>query len=487
MAPIRRMPHDVLEQIFIACLPAHRNCVMSAQEAPVLLGRICSSWRSLSLATPRLWCRLHIVLPNSDRSPSFPDLCISKIAQRLEVASTWLTRSGDCPLSISLERNLYPGSDLDPQEKFLELLTRHILRWQNMRLSLTWQGGQRLSELSENDAPLLASLDLSLPSSEDAWTWSPSSILHTPSLSRFGFFVSCKHPWNLPLRWSNLTDLLLRFSSWDGQSGFDCRTAQDIVSRCHMLQRCKFIFEGISAFSPPDNMSYSSSLRVLELQCYRSPIRTSGYLFKHLSLPRLREFKLIGSQDSDDPQDGDLGGLTSTLVSCASLETILIQVEVFTKPALIFFLESLPSTVQCLEFIAPSLGWEQHSLDDDVLQVLEAGLGHPVACPALRELTINVAHLLSDDALCRFVVSRAPTLRRVHITFLREKQVDILTRLQSFIAAGLEICVEYRDPPALIHPRFSPWEGLCDYDSDPLTLSSDSQDSRGWRLSSYGG
>ncbi|KAK7006034.1 hypothetical protein R3P38DRAFT_3041075 [Favolaschia claudopus] len=455
MAPIRRMPLEVLEQIFIACLPAHRNCVMSTQEAPVLLGRIY--------------------------------LCISKIAQRLEVASTWLTRSGDCPLSISLERNPYLNSDHDPQEIFLELLTRHISRWQNMRLSLTWRGRQRLSELTENDAPRLASLYLSLPYPEDASTWSPSSILRTSSLSRFKFFVTCTHPSNLPLPWSNLTDLLLRFSSWDGQSGFDCRTAHDIVSRCHMLQRCKFFFDYISAFSPPDNMIYSSSLRVLELQCYAAPIRTCGYLFKHLSLPRLREFKLVGNQDSEDPCDDDLGGFTSALVSCASLETILVHVEIFTKPALILFLESLPSTVQCLQFIAPSLGQEQHSLDDDVLQVLEAGLGHPVACPALRELTINVAHLLSDDALCRFVVSRAPTLRRIHITFWREKQVDILTKLQSFMAAGLEIRLGYRNPSKPIPPRFSPWEGLCDYDSDPLTLSSDSQDSRGWRLSSYGG
>ncbi|KAJ7683071.1 hypothetical protein B0H17DRAFT_1074531 [Mycena rosella] len=30
---------------------SHRNCVMSAVEAPILLGRICSSWRAISHAT----------------------------------------------------------------------------------------------------------------------------------------------------------------------------------------------------------------------------------------------------------------------------------------------------------------------------------------------------------------------------------------------------------------------------------------------------
>ncbi|KAJ7697841.1 hypothetical protein B0H17DRAFT_912889, partial [Mycena rosella] len=55
ISPLRRLPIDIIEEIFMACLPTHRNCVMSAMEAPVLLGRICSSWRALSLSTPRLW------------------------------------------------------------------------------------------------------------------------------------------------------------------------------------------------------------------------------------------------------------------------------------------------------------------------------------------------------------------------------------------------------------------------------------------------
>ncbi|KAJ7823990.1 hypothetical protein B0H14DRAFT_1307061 [Mycena olivaceomarginata] len=50
----RRLPVDILREIFVACLPVDRNAVMSAQEAPLLLGRICSAWRSIVLTTPRL-------------------------------------------------------------------------------------------------------------------------------------------------------------------------------------------------------------------------------------------------------------------------------------------------------------------------------------------------------------------------------------------------------------------------------------------------
>ncbi|KAJ7252100.1 hypothetical protein B0H12DRAFT_957682, partial [Mycena haematopus] len=55
LSPLRRLPLDIIEEIFMACLPTHRNCVMSATEAPVILGRICSSWRTISLSMPRLW------------------------------------------------------------------------------------------------------------------------------------------------------------------------------------------------------------------------------------------------------------------------------------------------------------------------------------------------------------------------------------------------------------------------------------------------
>ncbi|KAJ7637491.1 hypothetical protein B0H17DRAFT_910962, partial [Mycena rosella] len=51
----RRLPVDIIQEIFVACILSHRNCVMSAVEAPILLGRICSSWRAISHATPRLW------------------------------------------------------------------------------------------------------------------------------------------------------------------------------------------------------------------------------------------------------------------------------------------------------------------------------------------------------------------------------------------------------------------------------------------------
>ena len=59
-SPIRRLPDDILSEIFYQCIHSHRNPLMSASEAPVLLTQICSRWRSVALSSPELWARLHI-------------------------------------------------------------------------------------------------------------------------------------------------------------------------------------------------------------------------------------------------------------------------------------------------------------------------------------------------------------------------------------------------------------------------------------------
>ncbi|KAJ7151785.1 hypothetical protein C8R43DRAFT_886645 [Mycena crocata] len=61
ICPVGRLPLEIIQEILTACLPTNRNCVMSATEAPVLLGRICSSWRAISITTPRIWSSLHII------------------------------------------------------------------------------------------------------------------------------------------------------------------------------------------------------------------------------------------------------------------------------------------------------------------------------------------------------------------------------------------------------------------------------------------
>ncbi|KAJ7252147.1 hypothetical protein B0H12DRAFT_962201, partial [Mycena haematopus] len=164
LSPARRLPLDMLQEIFVACLPTHRNCVMSASEPPVLLGRICSSWRTISLSTPCLWARLHIA------EPSCPDLAMSlhvrehKLAQRVEITKAWLERSGQCPLSISLCGS--PRPNLAPPmysntSVLLQALIPFASRWLDISVTATSSDLDTLSTITENDVPMLKTLEIS--------------------------------------------------------------------------------------------------------------------------------------------------------------------------------------------------------------------------------------------------------------------------------------------------------------------------------------
>ncbi|KAF8891942.1 hypothetical protein CPB84DRAFT_1683177, partial [Gymnopilus junonius] len=115
LSPIRRLPNDLLHEIFYHCLPTQRNSALVASDAPILLTRICSKWRSLALSSPRLWAQLHITFCDDYRTspPPYTTLILdndqelqlhasSVLKLRCEVVKEWLARSGSCPLSISL-------------------------------------------------------------------------------------------------------------------------------------------------------------------------------------------------------------------------------------------------------------------------------------------------------------------------------------------------------------------------------------------------
>lgn len=110
LAPIRRVPSDVLLTIFEHCLPTHRNPTMAATEAPMLLTRVCSSWRSIAMASPCLWAQIHIPYRTAVKADSLawgdlivPFETITDVLElRCHAAQEWLSRSGNHPLSISI-------------------------------------------------------------------------------------------------------------------------------------------------------------------------------------------------------------------------------------------------------------------------------------------------------------------------------------------------------------------------------------------------
>ncbi|KAJ7130629.1 hypothetical protein C8R44DRAFT_613610, partial [Mycena epipterygia] len=224
ISPARQLPVDIIQEIFTACIPIHRNCVMSASEAPVLLGRICSSWRTISLSTPRLWARLHVVEPVRPYTVT-STLFEEKLAQRLETTKTWLGRSGQCPLSISLESatESFGGIPLpiDPPicptiDLFIQALLPFTPRWEHISFTTPPAALETLVHLAEAAFPLLKSVTLNqYPyGPPHSVTWGHLGMLRASQISSFSISaVDHFSLTELPLRWDQLMSLSIT-SQW---------------------------------------------------------------------------------------------------------------------------------------------------------------------------------------------------------------------------------------------------------------------------------
>ncbi|KAJ7133627.1 hypothetical protein C8R44DRAFT_611733, partial [Mycena epipterygia] len=72
ISPMRRLPQEILQEIFLACLPQDHNASVGALGAPLLLGFICRYWRMVAHTMPRLWSGLHLsCLPTQVENPKF--------------------------------------------------------------------------------------------------------------------------------------------------------------------------------------------------------------------------------------------------------------------------------------------------------------------------------------------------------------------------------------------------------------------------------
>ncbi|KAJ6480955.1 hypothetical protein C8R45DRAFT_318783 [Mycena sanguinolenta] len=86
---LTRIPVEITSEIFLHCLPALDAALPSPNSAPLLLGRICRTWRDIAYTNPRLWAVMKI--------------CSWRQTDWVE---NWLSRAGGAPLSLSLEHSL---------------------------------------------------------------------------------------------------------------------------------------------------------------------------------------------------------------------------------------------------------------------------------------------------------------------------------------------------------------------------------------------
>lgn len=155
LSPIRRVPVEVLVEIFLRCLPDDHFVKPSTQSAPLLLTQICQNWRHLSLSIGRLWASISVEI-NKERCSPHPLLIAS-----------WLARSGALPLSFQLIDRLTLEDVTQHQPPFTAppIIARfipYLNRWHTVHLDFSdWRVNTGLDALiAGGPPPLLESLSI---------------------------------------------------------------------------------------------------------------------------------------------------------------------------------------------------------------------------------------------------------------------------------------------------------------------------------------
>ncbi|EDR03630.1 uncharacterized protein LACBIDRAFT_307014 [Laccaria bicolor S238N-H82] len=459
ISPFRRLPLDIMEEIFTHCLPTHHNAVMSVGEAPLLLGRVCSAWRSITLATPRLWASLHIPTPTADLSQA----SVRKLAVRCEAVREWFLRSGEVPLSISLYTpNFYYSWDSSPDSlehvDFFGRVSRQILpfsrQWKTVYLRGMGGSFTHTQEIVEGDVPMLESLsivNLNMPMiasgpqdfSQAGEPWKKSSgLLSAPKLRSLSLTNFGENPLGLPVCWSRLTHLKLdadgstQFS--ERPSGLRYSQVVQVLKKCPLLVSCSFRLRNTrfneslgnpsSSFEMPPSQ-YTLSLPLLQHFSLSLTGRSDEAFLKYLGLPALRHLEVKVQKSDHEISENQRSVLMDFLSqNGVKLKKLSIEIWAMEQDELICCLKSVPFVTHLhLNNFNPG------SVDEEIADRLTPSGSNPdYLCPLLEEFhcegsqcaSFSEAHLLSF-VVQRRVSKNGGVLKRVHVIFHRNRPENI--------------------------------------------------------------
>ncbi|KAJ7655852.1 hypothetical protein DFH06DRAFT_1201038 [Mycena polygramma] len=192
ISPFLLLPPEIVSEIFVKFLPEYPVFPPNfGLLSPFLLCGICRLWRQIALSTPALWSAIWI-----DAGHDYRDFK-KQAAERLQLAKTWLTRSGHSPLSLRLT-GVFTHTEFLRQ--LVETVVAHCERWERVHLVVPFA----LLHLVRGPMPLLRDLTLG-PSELELETHSTLALFErAPQLKAVvladNFLLSLVH-----LPWSQLT------------------------------------------------------------------------------------------------------------------------------------------------------------------------------------------------------------------------------------------------------------------------------------------
>ncbi|KAJ7457074.1 hypothetical protein FB451DRAFT_1098473 [Mycena latifolia] len=255
--PILELPTEIMTEIFVHCLPSQASAPR-IDTAPLLLGRICSTWRTIVLATPALWCVLKIA--RSD----IP----------VELIETWLARAQNRPLSLVVDCFQSDG-------RFVDVLKRHSHTWCDVELGLPFEQFYLFGP--DLPLPMLRRLAIGAVDYQPPMD-APVTAFRSALALRHLRLLASVLPGDIALPWEQLTC----FES-DALSSDECLT---ILKYTPNIAECVFGIYFTALAGLPDVPPLVS----LTSLCISSHLREVTDILEHISTPALQvlELKRIG-------------------------------------------------------------------------------------------------------------------------------------------------------------------------------------------------
>jgi hypothetical protein len=425
LAPIRRLPPEMLGRIFGFCCTESK--IAEKVDFPVIrLSQVCAGWRELARSTSSLWARIYIDLTESP----------CPIGRIRSMLLTHLTLSKQSPLHLFF----VSGNDIDASREVLRLIVPHSLRWETVFLDVARDFLLDTHLLYiKNKLPSLKELYLWPPTTADfpypEYSWTADLFSSAPMLRSFGIGSldgnfdddeEAQESTDVRVPWKQITNLKLCYQRLP--IVFQ-RLALASEAKSVIIDRCFSCSHYVPSKQPLVHDMEDLTIRVDDHKPH-----TTVYL-RRLTLPKLVSLRLTGDESYPDTSfcvEDILSFLTRSSCNLTSLSLVdlcnsdLIVLELLSQ---------LPMLVDLTIHERPTHELRNSTLTDYFMRSLSFNHNSCIL-PRLQSISLQVHSPFYIASFVRMVQSRwVPDL--VHAA---EMGVDCLKRVDlKFVGEILDL------------------------------------------------
>jgi hypothetical protein len=436
VAPIRRIPLELLSEIFIFCADSSSsgsNSNFDVTKAPIKLSFVCSKWRSLAISMSQLWSSISLQGGREDVH-SWGRSQIYSI--RTDMLSTWLLRSGSSPLTLRIN-GLWLKHDA--LTSCISIMIPHSHRWRDVTFSLYEEHWEMLSAV-KGHLPQLERFDVDIPGDPSNGLDIPFNIFEVaPKLHTITIQVSL-NPSNWLVPWGQLRCFHFNLDFGLGLAW--------VLEACPNLIRCTI--DIYTLYEALDHFDHSSLASLHLLPHVEEHL---DVLFNSLTLRALQDLDIALPLSACPTIALPQNAVASMLDrSSCNLQRLRLSCVGFTSDELVAILQAQPSLVELVIHESRSPTVTKSVLERMTHDISQSfSMGSPLVVPNLKRLELFAAFAFGDQVILDLIQSRwrrglmqVVSLESVKLGIFREVSSEMIAQMALWRREGLDLKVHSR-------------------------------------------